>query len=292
MSGEKEGMLTASAPRLSFERYGDAGPRVLLVMGLGMQGKVWQPQVEELARDHRVVVFDNRGIGKSDPLTGTPTVRDFARDALRVADEAGFETFHVVGVSLGGMIAQELSLLEPARVCSLTLIATHAGGPFGLAPEPRGLVAFARSFVGPRAGRIRALQELLYPAGFLETVDKAQLDARMKLQVGDRARPRTVLGQLFAVVRHDTRKRLHRLRTPTLILRPDKDILIRPSHSDFLAARIPNARLERVSDAGHGITFQSASLVSRLVREHVRANEPRGASDADVAPTEPRERLS
>ena len=100
-----------------------------------------------------------------------------------------------------------------------------------------------------------------------------------------------MLGQLFAVVRHDTRKRLHRLRTPTLILRPDKDILVRPSHSDFLAARIPNARLERVSDAGHGITFQSASLVSRLVREHVRANEPRGAADAQVPPTEPRERL-
>jgi pimeloyl-ACP methyl ester carboxylesterase len=285
-------MLTVSAPRLSFERFGDAGPRVLLVMGLGMQGKVWQPQVEDLARDHRVVVFDNRGIGKSDPLTGAPSVLDFARDALRVADEAGFDTFHVVGVSMGGMIAQELSLLEPARVCSLTLIATHAGGPLGIAPEPRGFFAFVRSFVGPRAGRIRALQEVLYPAEFLETVDKAQLAARMKLQVGDRARPRTVLGQLFAVVRHDTRSRLHGLRTPTLILRPDKDILVRPSHSDLLAARIPNARLERVSDAGHGITFQSASLVSRSIREHVRAHEPRGAAQPEISSTERGESLS
>jgi pimeloyl-ACP methyl ester carboxylesterase len=280
-------MLTASAPRLSFARYGDTGPRVLLVMGLGMQGKVWQPQVDDLSRDHRVVTFDNRGIGKSDPLTGAPRVGDFARDALRVADEVGFSTFHLVGVSLGGMIAQELALLEPARVRSLTLIATHAGGPFGLAPEPRGLLAFARSFVGPREGRIRALQELLYPASFLETVDKAKLDARMKLQLGDRARPRTVLGQLFAVARHDTRKRLRELRAPTLILRPDLDILVRPTHSDLLASRIPNARLERVSEAGHGITFQSATLVSRLIREHVHANEPHEEAPLDVATVEP-----
>lgn len=280
-------MLTASAPRLSYERFGDAGPRVLLVMGLGMQGKVWQPQVEDLSRDHRVVTFDNRGIGKSDPLTGAPHVRDFASDARRVADEVGFETFHVVGVSLGGMIAQELALLEPARVRSLTLIATHAGGPLGLAPEPKGLLAFARSFVGPREGRIRALQELLYPAAFLAKVDKAKLDARMKLQLGDRARPRTVLGQLLAVARHDTRERLRELRTPTLIVRPDLDILVRPSHSDWLASRLPNARLERVSEAGHGITFQSASLVSRLIREHVRANEPHEGEPLDSSSLEP-----
>lgn len=253
----------------------------MLVMGLGMQGKVWQPQVDDLSRDHRVATFDNRGIGKSDPFTGTPKVRDFASDARRVADAVGFETFHVVGVSLGGMIAQELALLESARVRSLTLIATHAGGPLGLVPEPRGLLAFARSFVGPREGRIRALQELLYPAAFLAKVDKAKLDERMKLQLGDRARPRTVLGQLFAVARHDTRERLRALRTPTLILRPDLDILVRPSHSDLLASRIPNARLERVSEAGHGITFQSASLVSRLIREHVRANDAQAGESLD-----------
>jgi len=242
---------------------------VLLVMGLGMQGRVWDPQIQDLAADHRVVWFDNLGIGKSDALRGRPTVGDFADDAARVADAAGFERFHLVGVSLGGMIAQELALRATHRVRSLTLIATHPGGPLGLVPHLEGLTAFARSFAGPRATRLRALQDLLYPPAFLATVDKAKLDARMKLQVGERAAPRTVVGQLFAVLRHDTRRRLGDIVAPTLVIRPDKDILVRPGHSDALAKGIRGAKLVAVPEAGHGVTFQSAKLVSDAIRGHV-----------------------
>lgn len=260
---------TESIPSLHYEQTGARGPNVLFVMGLGMQGRVWGPQIEDLTADHRVVSFDNRGIGQSERLRGRPTVADFADDAARVADAAGFASFHLVGVSLGGMIAQELALRAPRRVRSLVLIATHPGGPLGLVPLPRGLAAFARSLVGPRDGRLRAMQDLLYPPEFLATVDKAKLDARMKLQVGDRAAPRTLAAQLFAVMRHDTRRRLGQISAPTLVIRPDKDILVRPTHSDRLARGIPRARLVSVPDAGHGVTFQGAKLVSDAIRGHV-----------------------
>ena len=276
-NGEKEDVprteATKSTPALHYERAGDAGPAVLLVMGLGMQGRVWDPQVRDLCADHRVAFFDNRGIGKSDALSGRPTILDFASDALRVADACGFSQFHVVGVSLGGMIAQEIALSAKERVTSLTLIATHAGGPFGLTPRLAGLVAFARSFAGPRSQRIRALQDLLYPKEFLATVDQAKLDARMKLQVGERAAPRTMVGQLFAVVRHDTRRRLDGIVAPTLVIRPDRDILVRPTHSNHLARGIRRSTLLSVPDAGHGVTFQGAELVSDAIRKHVAETE-------------------
>jgi len=264
---------TESTPSLHFERQGEKGPAVLLVMGLGMQGRVWEPQARDLSQDHRVVFFDNRGIGKSDALSGRPSVRDFAADALRVADACAFSRFHLVGVSLGGMIAQELALSAKDRVRSLTLIATHAGGPFGLAPHLPGLTAFLRSFVGSREGRIRALQDLLYPPEFLAVVDKDKLDARMKLQVGERAAPRTVVGQLMAVARHDTRARLGGIEAPTLVIRPDLDVLVRPSHSNRLARGIKRSTLLSVPDAGHGVMFQGASVVSEAIRTHVAETE-------------------
>jgi pimeloyl-ACP methyl ester carboxylesterase len=266
---------TTSEPRLAFERAGETGPEVLLVMGLGMRGAVWRPQIERLQGDHRLVWFDNRGIGGSDPIAGLPSMRDFAHDALRVADDAGLGGFHVVGVSLGGMIAQEVSLLAPARVRSLTLIATHAGGVGGLVPHPRGFYHFARSFVQRGDGRVDALQRLLYPPRFLRETDRVALAERIASQTGSLADRRAALRQLVAVARHDTRARLREVSVPTLVLKPEEDVLVRPAHADLLASRIPGARLHTVRGAGHGLMFQCADEVADVIRTHVATHEPR-----------------
>ncbi|MFO0602250.1 MAG: alpha/beta fold hydrolase [Polyangiales bacterium] len=264
---------TTTEPRLAYERAGERGPEVLLVMGLGMRGAVWRPQIDRLERDHRVVWFDNRGIGASDPMRGLPSMDDFALDALRVADDAGFGRFHLVGVSLGGMIAQELGLLAPGRLRSLTLIATHAGGPTGLVPHPRGLYHFARSFTQSGDARVEALQQLLYPPRFLRETDRAALAERIAAQTGAPADRRAALRQLVAVARHDTRARLREVRVPTLVLKPEEDVLVRPSHADVLASRIPGARLHRVRGAGHGLMFQCADEVADAIRAHVARHE-------------------
>lgn len=259
---------TASAPVIAYQRRGQ-GPPVLLVMGLGMRGRVWAPQVDDLSRDHEVIAFDNRGIGDSEAVRGWPTMDAFADDARRVLDDAGWDTAHVVGVSLGGMIAQALTLAHPSRVRSLTLIATHAGGPAGLMPRAAGLRAFLGAMVGPRQGRVAALQALLYPPAFLAAVDPAALRARIAAQLGERAAPETLRAQLAAVARFRAGRRLAGVRVPTLVIRPDADVLIRPAHSDRLARSIPGAKLLALPDAGHGVTFQCATQVSAAIRAHV-----------------------
>ena len=256
-----------------YETAGDVGSPILLVMGLGMRGRIWEPQVLDLSKDHRVICFDNRGIGESEAFAGQLTIRDFAADAVRVADAAGWQRFHVVGVSLGGMIAQEIALAHADRVMSLTLIATHAGGPLGMLPKLDGLVAFVKALAGPAHQRVAALQQLLYTKEFLQTIDQAALDRRMQAQTGKRAHPRTLIGQLLAVLRHDTRARLGDVTMPTLIIRPGRDVLVRATHSDHLARSIPGARMVRFDGAGHGVTFQEARGVSAAIREHVQSVE-------------------
>jgi pimeloyl-ACP methyl ester carboxylesterase len=277
--------LTPTYPRVAYSLAGDHGPRVLLIMGFGMRGAIWRPQVEGLESDHQVATYDHLGTGDSDaPVTLTHrgklstaltlardvTMASMARDALRVMDALGWPDAHVVGVSMGGMIAQEIVLRFPSRVRSLTLIATHPGGVSTLFPSREGIRRFAAANLttDPKA-RVGALKRLLYPDAFLRRVDVAALDRRITEMAGKRASASTVAGHFGAVLRHRTRARLHRIQVPTMIVRPGLDILIDPRNSDTLAREIPHARLVRFDDAGHGVTFQCAAEVNREIARHV-----------------------
>ncbi len=268
---------TATCPRIAYDVQGDAGSNVLLVMGLGMRGNVWAPQVAALKPHHRVATFDHRGVGESEP-SPVPlwTMHNMARDAARVMEDLGWERAHLVGVSLGGMVAQELALLHPKRFMSLTLIATQAGGRRGWVPPAHGALNFARSFLGG-GGRLNALQDLLYPPEFVATLDPEKMREQLAVRFGQPAPRATVLGQISAVLRHDTRDRLGRLRLPTLVVRPGQDRLVHPSRSDQLQQLIPGAELVRLDDAGHGITFQCADALNEMLLSHFAMAE--GAAD-------------
>lgn len=276
---------TQGEPGIYYETHGSSGPRLLLIMGLGMRGALWRPQIDELARDHQVAIFDNRGIGQSDAPARSFAMRDMAFDALRVAGSLGWERFHLAGVSMGGMIAQEVAIRAPERLLSLTLIATHPGGPTGMVPTPRGLRAFTSALLGPAAGRPAAFERLLYPDAYLATVDREALARRVGAQLGDPAPRRSVLLQIGAVAGFDSRSRLGDIAAPTLVVKPGLDILVRPSHSEVLARGIPKARLLEYADAGHGIAFQHAVALSRAMREHIAqvAGPHAAASVADAA---------
>lgn len=260
---------TESSPRIAYVQEGSSGPRVLLVMGFGMKGEVWRPQIEALSQSHQVAAFDNLGIGGSEPPTTPPRITTMAADALRVVDALGWSDFHVVGVSMGGMISQELALAAPQRVRSLTLIVTQPGGVTAVLPRRAGVIPFLGAQSPNPTKRVASLQKLLYTPEFLATVDRELLEQRMRDMVGTRAPRSTVLGQLGAVLRHDTRSRLGQIKPPTLVVKASRDLLVQPRHSDTLAAQIPNARLEVFEDAGHGITFQAAARLNGLIAEHV-----------------------
>lgn len=259
---------TTSSPSLAYWKAGRGGPRVLLIMGFGMRGEIWQPQIAGLQNDHQLLFFDNRGVGQSARgFQRTWTMKDMAQDALRVMNEAGWSDAHLVGVSMGGMIAQELALMVPSRFRSLSLIATHEGTGWTL-PPLKGIRHFLKANLQQGPGRVKALQSLLYPQAFLEECDAAALEERMQAQVG-RPSPRpTLLGQLSAIARHRTGPRLHKLSMPTLIVKPKLDMLVPPSGSDRILKAMRHAKLLELPKAGHGAIFQEAVTINRALRDH------------------------
>ncbi len=249
---------------------GEGGSPVLLIMGFSMSGRAWVNQVGPLAGHHRVATYDHAGVGASDPPPLPCTMRSLAADALGLMDALGWRRAHVVGVSMGGMVAQELALAAPARLRSLTLIATHAGGGLrAMLPTWAGLAHFVAANVGGRARRLAHLERLLFPPAWLATADADGLAALLAHDFHDPAPMATRRAQLGAIRGHDTRERLGALaEMPTLIVRPGQDLLVRPDRGDTLARALPHARVLRLDDAGHGAIRQCKDELNEALLGH------------------------
>jgi len=263
---------TTGTPSIRFWTAGTQGPRVLLIMGYGMRGDIWEPQINGLRQTHQVAWFDNRGIGDSERGSKSRwRMHDMALDTLSVMDHLGWEHCHLVGVSMGGMIAQEVALHAPHRLQSLSLIVTHAGGiTLQKLPTRKGLKAFVGLNQGDLNQRIESLKRLLYPPEYLALADHEALRKRIQKRIGRPLDRATALGQLSAIARHDTRKRLGRLKMPTLIIKAGQDILVRPTASDHLKAYMPSAAFIEIPEAGHGVIFQASDRVNAVLQTHFK----------------------
>jgi pimeloyl-ACP methyl ester carboxylesterase len=259
------------------EVEGPAGATpVLLVMGFGFPGAAWRP-VHEVQRTSRPSCwYDNRGIAGStvgEVPGGTLDLPALADDAAALLDHLGWARAHVVGVSMGGMIAQHLALRHRARLASLTLIATHPGGA-DMLPTPAGLYWFARANLQKGEARIHALSHLLFPAAPRARLERDGWFARELAPLAVPADPAVRRAQLAAILRHDVRRQLPALAgLPTLVVRPSLDLLVPPRGSDVLAAAIPGARLLGFPDAGHGVLTQEKEAINAALTEHFRAAE-------------------
>jgi pimeloyl-ACP methyl ester carboxylesterase len=272
---------TPGPVRLSFDRAGQNGTPVLLVMGFGMPGRAWMSQVAALSERHRIVWFDNRGVGESDAPEGLYTMEKMAGDAVALLDHLDWDDAHVVGVSMGGMIAQELALRHRTRVRSLSLIATHAGGWNALRPTWRGLRLFLRANGASGRDRIDTLGKLLYTDAFRMSPEIEQLYAEMLASIAAPAAARGRIAQFAAVARHRTAGRLGQLvDLPTLIIRPEQDVLIRPSESERLKRLMPHAELRSFASGGHGLIRECADAVNAALLEHFRKADLALASPA------------
>lgn len=241
-------------------------------MGLGMRGRVWRPQLEALLQDHQVLWFDHRGLGDS---SGSPprTLRGHAEDLVELLEELAWPRAHLVGTSMGGMIAQELALGWRDRWRSLALLVTSPGGALHWLPPLAGLprlLRLARSRT-PEA-RSAALDRLLYPDAARPSLPPERLAQRH----ADLAPPPpdgVVLRQAAAVRAHRAWDRLPELALPTLVVQAGSDQLVSPRRSAVLARRIPGARLLSIPEAGHGVLVQCAEQVNQALIEHFAANE-------------------
>lgn len=262
---------TLNGHRAWYDLQGEDGSPVLLIMGFGMSGRAWAPQVRQLKDHHRVAYYDNRGIGQSESSRHAYGFRDLADDAAALLDHLGWDDAHVVGVSMGGMIAQHLALARPGRLRSLTLIATHPGGGLHRTfPTRKGLQLFLKANTSRGDERLEALRHLLYTPDFLSknAAEDDFPDESMELFAvpADKA---TLMNQLKAILSHDVRRDLRRLDgVPTLVVRPGADLLVRPHHSDRIHRLIPGSRLLSFDRAGHGVTHERASEVNQHLRAH------------------------
>lgn len=255
--------------RLQYETAGSGTP-VLLIMGLIVPGRGWRNQVAGLRDHHQVIWFDNRGVGGSEAPRGPYTMEQLAGDALALLDHLGLPDAHVVGLSMGGMIAQHLALAAPQRVRSLTLVATHAGGWRARLPHWRDIVEFLRAQTGDRQARGRAVARLLFPKAWLDTCDREALRVVLEEDFGTPVPRRVLLAQYAAIHAHSTEGDLHRLASlPVLILKPCLDVLIRPQEAERLHRAIPGSRLLEFPDAGHGMIRQCIPQVNRALLEHL-----------------------
>lgn len=256
--------------RLVYECRGEGQP-VLFIQGVGVHGAAWRPQADALAGGFSCAAFDNRGIGGSQPAGGEISIPQMARDALAVMDAAGLESAHVVGHSMGGLIALELALTAKSRVRSLSLMCTFAGGRAVAPLTPRMIWWGLRSQVGTRRMRRRGFLNLLLAP---QAAAAADLDA-MAAEIGalfghDLAdAPKVQSAQLRAVHEFDRAARLGELEgLPTLVLSGAHDPIAPPAAGRQLAAGIPLARYVEIADASHGLPITHAALVNQLLTEH------------------------
>jgi pimeloyl-ACP methyl ester carboxylesterase len=258
-----------------YDEHGSGDP-LLLVMGLAADSTAWMFQVPAFAQHYRTIVFDNRGVGRTSKPSGPYTIHQMADDAAGLLDVLDVRRAHVVGVSMGGMIAQELALRHPERVRSLVLACTY--------PEPDAEVELNRRFSVERfggtvtsEGQMQVDFKAINPMDFLQHLlptvfsqDFIARDLPKLIQVFSGALQygfsmEAILGQVAAVMSHQATDRLHQIAVPTLVITGDADRLIPPANSDILAQCIPGAKLVRVAGGSHGFNFETPEVFNRAV---------------------------
>jgi len=255
---------------LFYERTG-AGEPLLLIMGMSGTHLSWgEPFLEALRRDFEVVVYDHRGIGKSSPAQAGYTITDLADDAAGLLDTLGWERPHVVGISMGGMVAQELALRHPDRVRTLTLGCTMAGGPSAALTSPEVLGRLQASWAGgDREAALRAAWEVNVSRAFAAEDDQFADFRRRAIEVP--ASLPAIMAQMQAIGGHDTAERLSGIPAPTLVIHGTDDEMLPYANAKTLAERIPNARLEILDGVGHLFFWEEPERSAALVREHALA---------------------
>ena len=251
------------------EGEGDDLRTVVLVQGLGLSSRFWfeQPELLVGAPDgpKRVIALDNRGTGRSDRPGGAYNMRMLARDVVAVLDAAGCQRATIVGVSMGGMIAQRVAMHHPDRVEGLVLLATLAGLPHSRLPSARTLGLLLSMPFQNKNRTSRAHNRLLLPE---KELDRASVHfAKWPAAIAhDPLRARTFVSQFAAIATNWTGDLHKNIVCPTVIVSGAEDILVPPDNARRLAARIKHARFEVLPDVAHAVPLLDREVVARSLR--------------------------
>lgn len=290
--------IEANGLTLEYEIYGDRNaPPLLLVMGLGAQLTLWPIELVEalVERGFRVIRYDNRDIGLSQKMEGAKapamvphilmrrfglnprvpyTLADMAADGVGLLDALGIDKAHVVGASMGGMIAQHIAFSHPDRVLSLTSIMSSTGNPKlppaqksaldVLTKRPQSMAETVLVDHGVKIGR--TIGSPGYPA------DEARLRANVTRDLRRSLYPAGMPRQLAAIIADGCRReRLARITAPTLVIHGEADPLVSVEGGCDTAAHIAGARLKTISGMGHDLPLALVDEIADAIAEHARS---------------------
>jgi 3-oxoadipate enol-lactonase len=232
--------------KIYWDEQGQGEP-VLLIMGLAYPSQMWYRTRPLLASCYRTLAFDNRGIGRSEVPLGPYPIALMASDAAAVLDADGIESAHVFGVSMGGMIAQELALRYPARVRSLILGCTAAGGPTAVRAEPEAIqMLMSRAKMTPEQAAEAAVPFIYHP-----TTARARIDEDIAIRRPWFPTAAGYAAQLQGILDWEAYSRLGQITAPTLVIHGESDRLIPPGNAKLIAGKIPGAKLVMIPRASH-----------------------------------------
>jgi 3-oxoadipate enol-lactonase len=261
-------VIDAGEVQLSYERSG-SGPPLLLIMGMSGTFSHWaEPFLDDLRSGFEVIVYDHRGVGESSPLEGELTIATLARDAAELLAALELDSTHVLGISMGGMVAQELALAHPERIRTLALGCTYCGGPGGSLTSPEIIQRLAEGMSsGDRALAVRTAWEVnVSPAYDAAHADVFETFGAIGMT---RAVPvPVIMAQMQACVAHDTSDRLAQLRMPTLIVHGTADQMIPVANAEIIHRLIPGSQLEILDGVGHLFFWEEPQRSAELVRDH------------------------
>ncbi len=252
---------------LDCERSG-SGPPLLLIMGMSGTALHWgEPFLQALREDFEVIVYDHRGVGSSSRLEGPITIAALAEDAAGLLAALELDSAHVLGISMGGMIAQELALAHPDRIRTLTLGCTYCGGEGSSLAAPAVLQRLTEAMMsGDRERAVRAAWEVNVSPTMAQDVDAyarfREIDAQRAVAVP------VIMAQMQACTAHDTNARLPGLRTPTLVIHGTADEMLPVQNGRLIASLIGGARLEILDGVGHLFFWERPELSADLIRAH------------------------
>jgi pimeloyl-ACP methyl ester carboxylesterase len=233
--------------RIWWDEAGDGEP-LLLIMGLGYSADMWFRLLPELSPRYRTIRFDNRGVGRTGVSPGPYPIEIMAEDAVAVLDAAGVERAHVLGASMGGLIAQEVALRYPERVRSLILGCTLAGGEHAVPAEPAAMeMAAARATMAPAEAA-----EVAVPFVYAKGTPRSVIDEDIRVRMAVPTTPDGYTNQFLGVIAwQGSGDRLSQLAVPTLVIHGREDRLVNPANAEVLARLIPHAEVVMLDDASH-----------------------------------------
>jgi pimeloyl-ACP methyl ester carboxylesterase len=243
------------------------GPNLVLIEGLGVATWIWEKQIPELSKHFTVVAFDNRGAGKSSKPAGPYSISMMADDLAGLLDSLGIAKAHVLGISMGGFIAQDFALRYPAKVDRLILVATSAGGPDHVPMAPEVLAQMFASDGSPRELAAKKLA-LAYSEKFMQT---GEVEHLIDLRLNDPQPPAAYVAQATAGATFNLSDKVHQIQAPCLIMAATGDRLVPVANAHTLAGKISNSRLRIFEGFGHQFFVENAEAFNREVITFLKA---------------------